>query len=109
MSEPLRVFDLRGVYVFRYEGSVPPALESAYNEVEDRYEVSQREDLDALPMPYELVEDPDDFRVRFRGDPPVEVLESAVFVADGPMATTVLCPDSDARERAVAAGGDRVD
>lgn len=105
----IRVFDLRGVYVFQYEGEVPPAIESAYNEFEDRYEVLSRDDLEALPEPYEVVEDADPYRVEFRGDPPDEVTAAALFVEDGPMSTTVLCPDEESVERAVDAGGSRVE
>lgn len=106
---PVRVFDLRGVYVFQYDGEVPPAIESAYNEIEGRYEVIAETDLELLPDPYELVEDADRYRVEFRGDPPEDVTDAALFVEDGPMTTTVLCPDEECVERAVAAGGQRVD
>lgn len=105
----VRVFELRGVYVFQYDGEVPPELERAYNPIEDRYELSDAETLEALPEPYELVEEPDRFRVQFRGDPPDEVLELALFVEDGPMSTTVLCAAESAVARAVEAGGTRVD
>lgn len=106
---PVRVFDLRGVYVFQYDGEVPPAIESAYNGVEGRYEVIAEDDLELLPEPYELVEDADPYRVEFRGDPPEEVTESALFVEDGPMTTTVLCSDEESVARAVEVGGRRVD
>lgn len=105
----VRVFDLRGVYVFEYDGEVPPSLAGAYNGFEDRYEVATADALEALPEPYEIVEDPDQFRVEFRGDPPEEVAEAALFLEDGPMSTTVLCPDEETVERAVDAGGRRVD
>lgn len=105
----VRVFDLRGVYVFQYDGDVPPAIESAYNEFEDRYEVAAAEDLDLLPAPYTVVEDADRYRVQFHGDVPEAVTDEALFVADGPMSTTVLCPDEECVERAIAAGGDRVE
>lgn len=105
----VRVFDLRGVFVFRYDGEVPPSLSGAYNEFEDRYEVTDREALDALPESYELIEDADPYRVEFRGDPPDPVLAAALFVEDGPMSTTVLCPDAETVERAVEAGGRRVE
>ena len=104
----VRVFDLRGVFVFRYDGEVPPALESAYNEFEDRYEVAAADDLDRLPEAYEIVENADRYRVEFRGDPPEELTAAALFVEDGPMSTTVLCPDEACVERAVSAGGRRV-
>lgn len=104
----VRVFELRGVYVFQYEGEVPPALERAYNPIEDRYELSDAGALEELPEPYELVEEPDEFRVEFHGDPPDEVLEVALFVEDGPMSTTVLCSAESAVERAVEAGGTQV-
>lgn len=104
----VRVFELRGVYVFQYEGEVPPALERAYNPIEDRYEVSDPETLEALPVSYELVEQPDRFRVRFQADPPDEILDVALFVEDGPMSTTVLCSAESAVERAVDAGGTQV-
>lgn len=103
------MFDLRGVFVFRYEGETPPALERAYNPFEDRFEVNDEEALDALPITYELVDDADQFRVQFRGDPPAAVLESAVFVEEGPMTKTVLCEDEAAVEKAVEAGGTRVE
>lgn len=104
----VRVFDLRGVFVFRYDGETPPELERAYNPIEDRYEVSDRETLEALPVEYELVEEPDSFRVEFRGDPPDSVQSAAVFVEDGPMTSTVLCPDEETVEKAVDAGGSRL-
>ena len=105
----VRVFDLRGVYVFEYDDEVPPSLEGAYNEFEDRYEVPTADALEALPESFEIVADADPFRVEFRGDPPDAVTEAALFVEDGPMTTTVLCPDEEAVERAVEAGGRRVD
>lgn len=106
---PVRVFDLRGVFVFEYDGELPPKLESAYNEFEGRYEVTAEADLDLLPESYELVEDADRYRVEFRGDPPDEVTAAALFVEDGPMTTTVLCPDEEGVERAVEAGGRRIE
>lgn len=106
---PVRVFDLRGVYVFEYDDEVPPKLESAYNEFEQRYEVTAEADLDLLPEPYDVVADADRYRVEFRGDPPEEVTAAALFVEDGPMTTTVLCPDEECVERAVGAGGRRVE
>lgn len=105
----VRVFELRGVYVFEYDGEVPPSLQGAYNGFEDRYEVTDPDDLGALSEPYELVEEADPYRVEFRGDPPDAVLAAALFVEDGPMSTTVICPDEDTVERAVAAGGRRVE
>ncbi len=105
----IRVFELRGVYVFQYDGEMPPSLSGAYNEFEDRYELTDSEALEALPGPYELVEDADPYRVEFRGDPPDSVLAAALFVEDGPMSTTVLCPDEETVEQAVAAGGRRVE
>lgn len=105
----VRVFDLRGVFVFRYDGEVPPVLETAYNEHEDRYEVASADDLERLPTAYEIVDDADSYRVEFRGDPPDAVAAAALFVEDGPMTTTVLCPDEDCVEQAVAAGGQRVE
>lgn len=104
----VRVFDLRGVYVFEYDGDVPPSLSGAYNEFEDRYEVPTEDALEAIPEPYEIVEDTDPYRVEFRGDPPDSVAEAALFVEDGPMTTTVLCPDEETVEQAVGAGGRRV-
>lgn len=105
----VRVFDLRGVYVFQYDGEVPPTIESTYNEAEGRYEVISEADLELLPESYELVEDADPYRVEFRGDPPEEVIEAALFVEDGPMTTTVLCPDEECVGRAIGIGGQRVD
>lgn len=105
----VRVFDLRGVYVFEYDGELSPSLESAYNEFEDRYEVPTADALEAIPEPYEIVEDADPFRVEFRGDPPDAIAEAALFVEDGPMRTTALCPDEATVVRAVDAGGRRVD
>ncbi|GAB7095908.1 hypothetical protein JCM30237_30620 [Halolamina litorea] len=105
----VRVFELRGVYVFEYDGEVPPSIEGAYNEFEGRYELASKTELDGLPESYELVEDPDPYRVEFRGDPPDSVTAAALFVEDGPMSTTVLCPDEDSVERAIDAGGRRVD
>lgn len=105
----VRVFELRGVYVFQYDDEVPPALERAYNPIEGRYEVSDRDVLEELPVEYELIEDADRFRVRFQGDPPDAVLEEALFVEDGPMSTTVLCSAEKAIEAAVDAGGTKVD
>lgn len=104
----VRVFELRGVYVFQYDGGLPPALERAYNPIEERYEVSDAETLEQLPEAYELAEEPDRFRVRFQGDPPDDVLEAALFVEDGPMSTTVLCSEESVVETAVQAGGTRV-
>lgn len=104
----VRVFDLRGVYVFQYEGEVPPALERAYNPIEDRYEVSDPDVLEELPEPHDRVEEADRYRVRFQGDPPDHVLEKALFVEDGPMSTTVLCSAESAVECAVQAGGIQV-
>lgn len=104
----IRVFDLRGVFVFRYDGETPPELERAYNPFEDRYEVNDLEQLEALPVGYELVEDADPFRVEFQGDPPDSVAGTAVFVEEGPMTSTVLCPDEKAVEKAVDAGGTRL-
>lgn len=104
----VRVFELRGVYVFQYDGELPPALERAHNPIEERYEVSSEESLERLPMAYELVEESDQYRVQFRGDPPDSVLEVALFVEEGPMSTTVLCTEESAVEAAVEAGGTRV-
>ena len=97
------------MFVFRYDGETPAEFERAYNPFEDRYEVNDWAALDALPVAYELVEDADRFRVQFHGDPPDKVLESAVFVEDGPMTKTVLCEDEAAVEKAVDVGGTRVD
>lgn len=105
----VRVFEVRGVYLFSYDGEVPPSLADAYNEFEDRYEVADADRLDDLPVPYETVDDPDRFRVRFRGDPPESVTAAALLVESAPMTTTVLCPDEAARERAVEAGGEAVE
>lgn len=104
----LLVFELHGVYVFDYDGEVPPSLARHYNEFEGRYEVPSADDLDALPVAYDVV-DPADYRVRFRGDPPEAVAEAALLVEDGPMSTTVLCPDEGTVDRALDAGGERVE
>ncbi|WP_049986966.1 hypothetical protein [Halobellus rufus] len=107
---PLNVFDLRGVYVFRDDGrSVPASLERHYNEAEDRYEVPTEEELDALPGEWRVVSDLDAYRVVFDRDPPVGVRSEAVFVDEGPLRTTLLCPDEAAVERAIEAGGTPAD
>lgn len=103
----LPVFEVRGAFLFRYDGETPPAVERHYNAARDRFEVPTADALDALPVEYELVEDADRYRVRFRGDPPADVLRDALLVDEGPMSTTVLCPDEAAVERAVDAGGQR--
>lgn len=105
----VRVFELRGVFLFRYDGEVPPGLAGAYNETADRYEVAVADDLELLPEPYEVVTDVDRYRVEFRGDPPGDVTQAALFLEDGPMATTVLCPDEACVEQAVEAGGRRIE
>lgn len=105
----LQVFELRGVYVFRWDGEAPPSLARHYNEVEDRYEVPTRDVLRTLPTAWELVEDPDPYRVRFHGDPPDELLDLAVVTEDGPRGSVLLLPDEAAVSRALEAGGDRVD
>lgn len=105
----LRVFEVRGVYLFRYEGETPPSIADHYNDARGRFEVPTADALDALPVDYEVVDDPDRFRVQFRGDPPDEVRTGALLVDEGPMSTTVLCPDADAVERALDAGGRRVE
>jgi len=104
----LRVFEVRGVCLFRTDREVAPPLRRHYNAAEDRYEVPSRADLDALDPAWELVEDPDRFRVRFVGTPPASVAEAALLLEEGPGTTTALCPDEAAVERALAAGGDRV-
>lgn len=101
------VFDVRGVLVFRWDGEAPPSLQRHYNAEEDRYEVPSEQVLADLDASWTLVEDRERFEVEFRDDPPEEVLADAVLVDDGPLQTTVLCPDEDAVERAVAAGGRR--
>lgn len=103
----LLVFEVRGVFLFRYDGEIPPDVEQHYNAARDRFEVPTADALDALPVEYELVEDPDRYRVRFRGDPPDEVLADALLVDEGPTSATVLCPDERAVECAVDAGGQR--
>lgn len=110
MSGPLRVFDLHGVYVFRLPDDleVPPELSRSYNEAASRFEVQTRAALDALPVAHEVVEDADEFRVRFRDDSPADVLDGALFVERGPMATTALYADDDALAAALEAGGVRV-
>ncbi|WP_435126898.1 hypothetical protein [Halobaculum sp. D14] len=105
----VRVFELRGVYVFRFDGDVPPSLARHYNDREDRYELPTADALDDLPVAYDRVDDPDRFRVSFRGDPPEDVADAALLVDEGPVSSTVLCPDEDAVEAAVAAGGERVE
>lgn len=105
----LRVFEVRGVYLFRYEGEAPPSVANHYNEARDRFEVPAVDALDELPVDYEVVDDNDRFRVRFRGDPPEAVRAAALLIDDGPMTTTVLCPDEDAVDRALDAGGERIE
>ncbi|WP_336025101.1 hypothetical protein [Halobellus salinisoli] len=107
---PFNVFELRGVYVFRVDdASVPASLERYYNEAEDRYEVPTADELEALPGKWRTVSDLDAYRVIFERDPPVSVRSTAVFVEEGPLRTTLLCPDEAAVERAVEAGGRRVE
>lgn len=105
----LRVFEVRGVYVFRWEGDAPPSLARHYNGAENRYEVPTRDLLAALPTGWELVEEPDAFRVRFHGDLPGDLADEAVLTADGPRGTTALFPDEETVERALDAGGQPVD
>lgn len=106
----LHVFEVRGVFLFRYDGDeeLPRSVSRHYNEVRDRYEVPTADALADLPVDYERVDDPDRFRVRFRGDPPGSVRQVALLVDDGPTSTTVLCPDEETVERALDAGGERV-
>lgn len=104
------VFEIRGVYVFRGEGvSIPPSLQRYYNETEDRYEVPERGALEALSAEWELISDLDAYRVVFDREPPASVRSTAVFVEEGPLRTTVLCPDEAAVERAIEEGGQAID
>ncbi|MFD1687360.1 hypothetical protein [Halobellus litoreus] len=106
----LNVFELRGVYVFDAgEGSVPPSLSRYYNDAADRFEVPNEADLEALDTEWRIVTDLDAYRVVFDGDPPSELQSAALFVEEAPLRTTVLCPDRETVERALAAGGSRVD
>jgi hypothetical protein len=107
---PLNVFEMRGVYLFRAdEESVPPSLARYHNDAEDRYEVPTEADLDALDDEWRIVSDLDAYRVVFEGDPPADVEAAALFVEDAPLRTTVLCPDDGAVDRALDAGGRRID
>lgn len=114
MSEDrITVFELRGVYVFRYGGDrrLPTRVESAYNDSAGRYELPDRSLLDSLPedLAVTVVEDDDEFRVEFpAGSLPDAVAEEAVFVDEGPMTETALLSTEAAVERAVEAGGSRV-
>jgi len=102
----LNVFEIRGVYVFRGEGeSIPPSLQRYYNDAENRYEVPERDALDDLPGEWELISDLDAYRVVFDRDPPESIRSEAVFEDEGPLRTTLLCPDDAAVERAIEAGG----
>ncbi|WP_144903394.1 hypothetical protein [Halobellus captivus] len=99
------VFEIRGVYLFEGSESVPPSLEGYYNDAEDRYEIPEKGDLNALRNEWRLVTDLDAYRVVFDRDPPADVRSTAVFVEEGPIRTTLLCPDEAAVDRALEAGG----
>lgn len=104
----LLVFEVRGVFLFRTDADVSGSLANRHNPAEDRYEVPEREALEALPVDWKVVEAVDRYRVRFRSAPPASVREDALLVEDEPSATVVLCPTEATVEAAIAAGGVRV-
>ena len=107
---PINVFEMRGVYLFRVnEESIPRSLARYYNDAEERFEVPTEAALDALDAEWRIVSDLDAYRVVFDGDPPAEMQSAALFVEDAPLRTTILCPDEKTVERALDAGGRRVD
>lgn|GEM_PF-5495100 len=105
----VNVFEMRGVYLFRLAGEAPPSLSRYYNADADRFEVPDRETVATIPGDWTIVEDPDAFRVRFRGNPPRSALQAALLIEDAPGQTTLLYPSSSLVEEAVDAGGERVD
>lgn len=111
MSRPLRVFALRGTYVFTYEASLPTALEEQYNAAEDRYELPEEDLIDQLDAAVDAevaVESAEEFTVEFLQTPPDDLLAKAVFVERTRGRTRLLLPTVDAVERGLAAGGTRL-
>lgn len=111
MSRPLRVFALRGTYVFTWEASLPAALEEHYNAAEDRYELPEEElveRLDAAVDAEVAVEPAEAFTVEFLRTPPNDLLAKAVFVERTRGRTRLLLPTADAVEQGLTAGGTRL-
>lgn len=104
----VNVFEVRGVYLFRLDDRSAPELDRYYNETADRYEVPAEDAIAALDVSYQVVEEPDRYRVRFHGDLPVELLRASLHFEEGPGRTTLLLADEALVEEAIAAGGQRV-
>lgn len=113
-GEPIRVFEVRGVYLFvdDRDRSLPARVASRYNASADRYELPTRDLVEELAEAVDVtvVEDVADYQVTFpSGQVPGDVTDRAVFVEHRRTSDVALLPTPDAVDRAIEEGGQPVD
>lgn len=114
MTDRLTVFHLRGIYVFAWdrEEPLPDEIESRYNPEENRYELPFDEELETLREAVEVdvvVDTPERFQVEFSRPPSREIRSRAVHEERAGGRSRLLFPTEAAVERAVEAGGSRLE